>query len=329
MAEPKRTAEGTWRVFVNVGQTRKSRTFLTQREARLWRDAQLVELQASERGTAGANKTLADVFERYAKEVSSTRKGERWELLRLAAFASATHGLPMYKRLPDLRPDDFSAWRDRRLAKVSAGTVLREVGLLSAVLEAARRDWAWLHANPLTDMRKPPTPAHRERVLKMVEVRKMLRALGYARQVRSVSSAVAHAMLLALFTGMRAGEICALRWADVRPEYVVLHTSKTGKGREVALTHAAARVIAQLRGWDGESVTGLQPQTLDALYRRARARAGLAGFTFHDLRHTAATRLATKMHPADLARMFGWSGLGQVMTYYNASGSDIARRLRG
>lgn len=144
-----------------------------------------------------------------------------------------------------------------------------------------------------------------------------------------MSNAVAHAMLLALFTGMRAGEICALRWADVRPEFVILHTSKTGKGREVALTHAAARVIEQLRGWDDDSLTGLHSQTLDALYRKARAKAGLSGFTFHDLRHTAATRLATKMHPTDLARMFGWSSLNQVMTYYNPSASDISKRLRG
>jgi integrase len=54
-------------------------------------------------------------------------------------------------------------------------------------------------------------------------------------------------------------------------------------------------------------VFGLSPQTLDALFRKYRALAGLSGFTFHDARHTAATWMAQKLNVLDLCKVFGWS----------------------
>jgi len=161
------------------------------------------------------------------------------------------------------------------------------------------------------------------------ETRRMLRQLGYGWPVRSVSGAVAAAFVLALLTGMRAGEICAIQWSDVAQDYVRLHTSKTGAGRDVPLTPGARKLLARMRGWDAVSVFGIKPQTLDALFRRARAAAGLSGFTFHDSRHTAATRLAQRLHVLDLCRMFGWRTPAQAMTYYQPTASAIARRIVG
>lgn len=167
----------------------------------------------------------------------------------------------------------------------------------------------------------------RTRVISGPEVRGMLRAMGYARQVRTVSQSAAYAFLLALMTGMRAGEICALQWPDVRADFVRLHTSKTGAGRDVPLTHGARSVIERMRGWDAASVFALTPQTLDSFFRRYRQRAGLEGFTFHDARHTAATRLSRHIDVLDLCRMFGWRSTTQALTYFNPSASSIARRL--
>lgn len=160
------------------------------------------------------------------------------------------------------------------------------------------------------------------------EAKAMLRQLGYGFPVRTVSGSVAACFLLALLTGMRAGELCAIKWADVTPDYVRLHTSKTGAGRDVPLTHGAHKLIERMRGWDDESVFGLKTQTLDALFRKARGRCGLDGFHYHDTRHTAATRLAQHLHVLDLCRVFGWRTTAQAMTYYQPKASDIARRLR-
>ena len=157
--------------------------------------------------------------------------------------------------------------------------------------------------------------------------RKMLRALGYGHPVRTVSGSVATCFLTALATGMRAGELVGLQWADVKGDHVVLPITKNGKRRDVPLTPVAQRLIAKMKGWDAVWVFGLKNTTLDALFRRARKRAGLDGFLFHDARHTAATALARKLDVLTLCKVFGWSNTKQALTYFNPSASDIARRL--
>jgi integrase len=135
------------------------------------------------------------------------------------------------------------------------------------------------------------------------------------------------AFLVALRTGMRAGELCGLTWDRVREDFCVLPVTKT-RPRHVPLTQKALRLIEQMRGFDDSLVFGLKSQTLDALFRKYRARAGLSGFTFHDARHTAATWLALKLDVMDLCKAFGWSNPKQAMAYYNPTASDIARRMR-
>jgi integrase len=71
----------------------------------------------------------------------------------------------------------------------------------------------------------------------------------------------------------------------------------------------------------------ITPAVLDAAFRRARDRAGLSGFTFHDSRANALTRLAQVLAPLDLARMIGHRDLGSLLVYYRPSAASIAERL--
>jgi integrase len=82
-----------------------------------------------------------------------------------------------------------------------------------------------------------------------------------------------------------------------------------------------------MRGWDSFSVFGLRAQTLDALFRKLRARARVAGFTFHDTRHTAATIIARKVDVLTLCKIFGWKDLKRALTYFNPTATDIAKQL--
>lgn len=330
MATPTKTAQGTWRVQIEVRGVRESATFTTRREAAAWADRRKTELRTAATAAPGSDKTLADALRRYAEEVSPKKRGERHEIVRLVAYTKPDHHpLPMHKRMADITTADLVAWRDARLALNARGAVLRDMTLLGSVFEVARREWQWIPTNPMRDVRRPAEPDHRQRIISGPETRRMLRQLGYGWPVRSVSGAVSAAFVLALLTGMRAGEICAIQWSDVAHDYVRLHTSKTGVGRDVPLTPGARKLIGRMRGWDAVSVFGIKPQTLDALFRRARAAAGLSGFTFHDSRHTAATRLAQRLHVLDLCRMFGWRTPTQAMTYYQPTASAIARRIVG
>ena len=202
---------------------------------------------------------------RYQREVTPTKRGARWESIRLDAMLNMAE-LPLDMPVARIAPDDFNAWRAARLRSVSAGTVLREFGILSAVFETARR------------------------------------------------------------AGMRAGELCGLQWSRVHADYCELPVTKT-LPRQVPITPKAARLIRNMRGFDAVRVFGVDARTLDALFRRARANAGLAGFTFHDSRHTAATWLALRINVLDLCKMFGWTDPKRAMTYYNPTASEIARRI--
>lgn len=329
MATPRKTAAGTWRIEIEVNGVRDSVTLPTRRAAVEWAAVRAMEIKAGAGGTLGAMKTLGDAFKDYAEKVSEKRRGWKKELIRLDAFGRHVK-MPLKKRMADITPQDLAQWRDARLAMNARGSVLRDMGLLSAVFEVARKEWGWITSNPMRSVSKPANPDHRERVISGAEIRGMLRALGYRRgEVRTVGQAVAHAFLMALATGMRAGEICGLRWADVQPAWVRLEMTKNGSARNVPLSSVARRIVDAMRGWDEALVFGLKSQSLDAMFRKYRARAGLSGFTFHDARHTAATRMGRqgRVHVLELCKIFGWKNTKQALVYFNPSAADLAAKL--
>lgn len=337
MAIPKKSASGTWRIQIEVRGQRDAGTFPTKREAIEWAAVRTAELKALAVGgkvgakMLGDTRSLNDAMQKYREEVSTHKRGWRWEFVRIDAITSKHPSWPGKRLLAHLDQQDLIAWRDARLKEVARSSVLRDMVLVGHVLEVARKEWGWLPENPMRDVTKPAEPDHRERIISGPEIRAMLRILGWSRRspIRTVSQAVAHCFIAALQTGMRAGELTGLEWGDVRQDYCTLHAgrTKTGKGRQVPLTVAARRNLEAMRGWDADLVFGLKSQTLDAMFRKYRGKAGLEGFTFHDSRHTAATRMAQVLHVLDLCKVFGWENTARALTYYNPTGSDIAARL--
>ncbi|WP_428001831.1 tyrosine-type recombinase/integrase [Acidovorax sp.] len=343
MATPTKTAAGTWRMQIEVGGVRDSNTLPTKREIQEWAARRSIELKAAASGRTGELKSLQDVLQRYALEVSPDKKGWQKEAIRLKAYQGKGHVLPLKKPITEVTEADLIAWRDERLKKISRGAVLRDMTLLGSVLEHARREWKYISSNPMRDVSRPQEPDHRERLITWRETKRVLRKLGHkptrqAGNVRSVSQAVALCYLVALSTGMRAGELAGLTWDRVYPDYVRLRVAdtKTSTARDVPLSRRARAYIARMRGWDDELVFGVGVSSLDTLFRRARVRAGLDGFTFHDSRHTAATMIAGRMRsqhlPAqqavlDLCKIFGWKRIDQALVYFNPAASDIASRL--
>lgn len=327
MAKATKTSTGRWHIQIQIAGVRDSGTFATKREADSWAQERAVELRAAKAGKSGTVKTLRDALREYAERVTPGKRGWVKELVRLKAFEGpGHHALPVNKRLSDVTSGDVALWRDARLKVNARGTVLRDLTLLSAVLEIARKEWGWVDANVCRDVTRPANPDHREVIIHGPQIRRMLRQLGWSRKpARSVSQAIANCFLLALQTGARAGELCAMRWADVKPDQVAI-TGKTGK-RNLPLTPASRRTIELMRGFDDELVFGIKSQSLDALFRRARERAGLSGFVMHDARHTAATRLAQRLHVLDLCLVFGWQNTSRALVYYNPTASQIAKRI--
>jgi integrase len=103
--------------------------------------------------------------------------------------------------------------------------------------------------------------------------------------------------------------------------------TKNGYARDVPLSKTARAIIEEMRGVDPVKVFTISSAVLDATFRKARFRAGLSGFTFHDARATAITRMSKKVDILTLARVSGHRDLKQLQVYYRESASDIAARL--
>jgi integrase len=314
-----------YRAQVYVKGQRDSATFPTKKEAQLWAAQKEIDFQTVAAGKAGTITTTHDAFERYKLEVSIKHKGERWEVLRLDKMAREFPRVMLDK----VTPDHVIQWRDARLGKVGESSVLREMKLLSAVFEkCCSVEWRLLTKNPCKGVDRPKESAHRTRTISFLETRKVLRALGYPQRTMP-RHAVAHAFLLALATGMRQGELAAITWANVKPNYIHLTDTKNGKTRDVPLSAAARKLVEKMRGYDDASMFAITAASIDTQFRNAKARAGLEGFTWHDTRHTAATRIGRsgKWSVIELCKAFGWSDPRMAMVYFNPTGDELAAKL--
>lgn len=299
------------------------------------------EIDGGKLGTI-PDKTFGELLERYAEEVSARKRGEKWERDRISSLtrgpARAGAG-----RAPDpisavmLRALDarhFAAWRDRRLRVVAESSVRREWNLLSHACNIAVREWRWLESNPMTAVRRPSNARPRDRRISDDELARLLHCLGYTHDGAPLTKTarVGSALLLAIETAMRAGELARLTWSDVlldRRYCRVGHGKTDAARRDVPLSDEALRLLRQLAGVsDGPLVLQLTAASIDAAFRKARDKAVIDDLHFHDTRHEAVTRLARVFDILSLARVIGHKDLRMLQVYFNPSAEALARLMR-
>lgn len=319
----------TYRAQVARRGVRDSATFPTRQEAVDWIMRRESEILA---GRAHVDeRTFAGAVRKYLEAAPRSKSDE----LRLKRFE---HLEWADTPLLDLAPETIAAWRDARLKLVRPGTVIREMTTMRSVLEAARREWRWIEKNPIAEVRRPPAPPARRAVISDADRDALVAVLGFdGVRVETIRHEAAVALLLALETAMRAGELLALAPDDVdeRRRVARIRKSKTGPGRDVPLSTRAvelfgllrAKTLIRVRTRRAGRLFHIDGASLDTTFRRARTEAGLSGFTFHDARATALTRLSRILQPLELARMSGHADLNQLLVYYRESVETLAERL--
>ncbi|MCO7225070.1 tyrosine-type recombinase/integrase [Pleionea sp. CnH1-48] len=329
MASYETLESGKVRVYLYVQGRRKTATFPNKKKAQSWareKEAELSKLDEKYR----SNVTMAELFTRYAEEVSPKKKGAQWEKVRLNMLLRF-EDLSLTK-LCDVKREDIEDWIHLREKEVKASTINRELNLISHCLTQARR-WRLMEHNPFKDLERPKNPPPRDRRVLPEEEQELCLALGYREGLtpKSKSQFVAVAFLFALETAMRAGEICQLCEAliDVKSAVAHLPNTKNGLPRQVLLSNRAMALLKLLpkRQGEYEPVFQLEAQLLSTLFRKYCQMTTIKDLTFHDSRHEAITRLAEKIEVLDLARMVGHRDIRQLMTYYNKSAADIAKQL--
>lgn len=208
-------------------------------------------------------------------------------------------------------------------------SVNRELALLRRMFNVAERE-GWLVRSPfkvgeslisLADERQ------RERILTRDEEARLLKACADQRaHLRPI-------IICALDTGMRRGEILKLRWRDVdfenRAITVQAFNTKTMRERQLSMTTRLAIELEKLYEQSPKRAEGLVFGIHDNVKRSfgsVRRAAGLEDVRFHDLRHTAATRLVGAcIELPDVGRVLGHTQPATTYRYTNAN-LETARR---
>jgi integrase len=203
------------------------------------------------------------------------------------------------KRLDEISPFDLERYRrQRKQAGRSDVTVNREFTFLRHVYSMAIT-WGKATENPVKKVRFAREDNGRVRMLSLEEETRLLAHCGP--QLKPL-------VIAALHTGFRTSELLSLTWADVDFDRHTLTVraayAKNGESRSVSMNKVLTEALRAVRmtGLATEHVfcnlRGEPYRSFRTAFERAVRKAGLEDFTFHDLRHTFASRLI--MRGADL-----------------------------
>ena len=328
----------SWRVKVRLrGYPPATASFQRKTDAKRWAQRTEADMRAGRYFPVveAGRRTLADLIDRNIRDEVPKKKTGPKQARQLEWWREQ---LGVYL-LKDVTPALLVEARDRLAAEPPArrhasgdastaprrrapATVNRYLAALSHAFTVASKEWGWLGSNPMTRVRRYSEPKGRVRYLDDAERDRLLEVC------REGPPYLYPIVVLALSTGMRRGEILGLRWPDVdlARGHVILHDTKNGERRGLPLTGAVLDTLrdwARVRHLDSDLVF---PATgaFDRVFRRHLALAGIEGFRFHDLRHSAASYLAMNgATPSDIAAVLGHKTLAMVKRYAHLSDAHV------
>lgn len=326
MASIRKRGDG-WQVRVRQrGYPDEVKTFPTKSEAESW--ARSIEVKM-DRGqfvsrSESEQTTFGDVVRRYMETVTPCKRGKKEEIIRLTAMLR--HKLTRLS-MANLTPQAIAEYRDDRLKSCQAGTVIRDLVVISSIINHARREWGYAISNPVQMIRKPAMPPGRDRVLSVTEEAALLADLAPNGRRNPLMLPL---VIVAIETAMRRSEILGMRWehVDLDRRTVFLPLTKNGQSRHVPLSSRAVETLrAMPRSADGR-VFPINMAAMEANFLHAVRRVGIENLHFHDLRHTAASRMASKLpNVIELAAVTGHTSLQMLKRYYHPRPEELAKKL--
>lgn len=228
--------------------------------------------------------------------------------------------------LIEMFKQEFLSVPTRYGGKRSGSTVNYHLSVLSKIFSLAV-DAEIVESNPCFRVKKLKLNNQRFRVLSIEEEISFFDAL-------SDNKLVANIVTVALHTGMRRGEIFNLKWFDVdfNRKMIQIQESKAGKKRLVPMNATVVGLLTSIPR-SNEFVfpsprTGGRLNNIKRSFRSAVTEAGIQNFRFHDLRHTAATRMADAGADAfTLMKILGHSDIRMTARYTHATDAALKRAV--
>jgi integrase len=231
--------------------------------------------------------------------------------------------------LADVTPVLIVQCRDELGKTRAAATVVRYMAALSHAYTIAVNEWGWVTDSPTRKVKKPKEARGRVRFLDDDERHRLMNACA-----KSSNQYLHTCVILALSTGMRQGELMALKWSDVslKKSFIILHETKNGErrrvplagyARELLIKHSKVRRLAT--GLLFPSKNAAKPVDLRKPFGNALKEAGITDFRWHDLRHCTASYLAMNgASLAEIAEVLGHKTLQMVKRYAHLSDGHVS-----
>lgn len=338
--------DGRWVASITL-ENRKRKAFYgrTRKEVQ---EKLRVALNEQKQGilATGPQQTVRQFLEQWLEEVHK-------QLLRPSTYKAYRmyldkRILPIlgHIQLQKLTPQHVQAFYNRKSQEgLSAKSISNTHGLLHRALDKAVQ-WGLVPRNVCDAVSLPKQTRHEIQPLTEEQARHLLKAAR--------GHSLEGLLILAVTTGMREGELLALRWRDINFDNRSLHIQhsmgyvpgkgylefepKTPKGRrkivlpsfvcEALKQHRACQLEMRLKAgerWQDRDLVFcnryggyLDPSHLRQRFDKFLKEAGLPDVRFHDLRHSAATILLSMGVPAKVVQeILGHSQISMTMDIYS------------
>jgi integrase len=282
--------------------------------------------------------TGTDSLAEFAKKVylpwaKDNKRSWRSDVSRVEAIIQY-FGKKSFREVSPILVERFK--RDRGLSetvrgsKRSPASVNRELECLSRIFNMAI-DNGYAETNPCQKVKKLRMDNRRSRYLSPDEESSLMATLDEWRtHLRPI-------IVLALNTGMRRGEILGLKWScvDFQRSIIYVGNTKTGRDREVPMNAAVRQELFELHNSSSECEyvfvnpkTGENRVDIKKGFAAICREAEISNFRFHDLRHTAATRMADAGIDAfTIAEILGHTTMQMTRRYTHALNENKRRAV--
>ena len=351
--EPYTTKKGTlYRARITIKGKRYTKAgFTTKRGAREWID----RLKKSK-----IEGTLSDpngiTFSAYAKHFIDHQHGLEHKRKTIEGYESilSYHLLPYFKnkRIRSITTIDVNIFFDSLAKEGLAVKTKRNIrNVLNGIMVLAVQENV-IGFNPLTKI-----PVFREtkkenrRALTGGEVRQLLHALDAyyekKKNYKNVNMLIYPYVYLAIYTGARRGELCALTWDDIDVEKCTVSINKSINEHldiEVPKTTNAYRVnvipkdvMAKLLPFKDRkcnkvfhTCTGeyIKPSNIARAFRNILKFSALPHICLHELRHTHATlALRAGVPITDISKQLGHASISTTLDFYSHASNESSENV--
>ena len=232
------------------------------------------------------------------------------------------------KRLSSITLTTIETYKAERAKKVSHSTVNRELDVAKHLFGVAV-DEGKIESNPVKKINKFLVDDKREKILSIVEIKKLIDASPP--HLKPI-------LIMSLSTGVRKQETLSLRWDSINFERNVITleatNTKSKKSREIPISDLLRNILIEMSSKAKSVYVFPDPRTnkpykdIKKSFKTACKKADISGYRWHDNRHVFATyAIQNGTDIATLSQILGHQDIEITMRYISPTNETKLRAV--